>query len=75
SQLSCTSCQHSKPHDSSDLQSFSALGQADAKTLFSTSPHPSLEDKLVSSRFAALCSSPPTNQSQGTELHGYGSKT
>ncbi|KAL0470481.1 hypothetical protein QR685DRAFT_523737 [Neurospora intermedia] len=42
SQHSCTACQHLKPHDTSDLQSFLALGQAVAKTLFLHSAHPSL---------------------------------
>ncbi|EGO56794.1 hypothetical protein NEUTE1DRAFT_102058 [Neurospora tetrasperma FGSC 2508] len=72
SQHSCTACQHLKPHDTSDLQSFLALGQAVAKTLFSTAHIPPLKRELVSSRFAALLL---LLLQQGTELHGHGSIT
>nr|pir hypothetical protein B8B20.210 [imported] - Neurospora crassa [Neurospora crassa] len=87
SQHSCTACQHLKPHDTSDLHSFLALGQAVAKTLFSTAhipplkfrrshgPHgPNIRRELVSSRFAALPLLLLLLQ-QGTELHGHGSIT
>ncbi|KHE85264.1 hypothetical protein GE21DRAFT_1206686 [Neurospora crassa] len=74
SQHSCTACQHLKPHDTSDLHSFLALGQAVAKTLFSTAHIPPLKRELVSSRFAALPLLLLLLQ-QGTELHGHGSIT